>query len=552
MRKRRIVMLGILMLSWVCIFCCIRLQSYWKKRCISVPSTATVLGIELVENGDFLQDKKELFPVENNLVSLKGVLLPYDSSSNTLYLSQSLNGWCGELSVNTEDAYVLCAPVDDYWNRQSDAITDGHVFTLWAVGQNDFYEFQLIITGMPVISMYTERIEQQPDIPYEVDPDKKYFGSETLHYGLIKVFNPDVGTSQYELLESRVCYHLKGASTFHFEKKSYSLKLQDYQEENISVSLLGMRADHSWKLNALNTDVNRIREITASQIWEQIDNSDSSFQEPGPRMEYVELLLDNEYKGLYCLVEPIDEAKLELDSNDVLYKIIDWQCPLDEDIQTSITNNWKIQGSVRIRYPKKISDYNLTWYPIRDYLNTFYRAPITNYDEAVAKVNINNLIDMAIFTMATSANDNCYKNTYISASVKKDGTYSMLQVPWDLDYTFGNQYQYNVLNNVHFEPDYTIVYIEESLLKLYSSNPDIIGELVYNRWNSYRTDLLSTNAVLHLLQENQKYIIGTGALQRETARWPQAAICTDISSLCDYIEKRLAWVDNYFQSWLSE
>lgn len=555
MRRKRAAILSVICLLCIGALAGQKLWKQWKAQWVPVPYVDRILGVAVVENTDFLQDKEQKSVSGNPGVCFEQVLLPYDSASATLYLPQSLETaeWTGNLSVDAQgESYFLCALQDSYWRDKQTAVKENHGFTVWMVGEDCYYEFRLVISGMPVISMSTERIEEQEEVDAQIDPDKKYYGSETLHYGAVSVWNPGIGSGVYEIFQSNVCYHFKGASTQNFEKKSYSLKLQDYQGGKINASLLGMRSDNSWKLNALNTDVNRIREITASQIWEQFDEADDSVKEPGPRMEYAELVVDGEYKGLYCLVEPVDEKKLELDKNDVLYKVIGWEAPSNEDIQISVENSWKVQYPVRVRYPKNINDYASAWYPMRDYLGIFYEAPELDYEKALTRVNVNNLCDLFMFTMVTSASDNCFKNTYFAADVSSEDVYAMRQIPWDLDYTFGNQYSYNVLNNVRFEQDYRVVYAETSLPRLKIANPEEIGLPFLERWNTYRESFLRTDAILQLLQQNRQYIMDTGAVAREKERWPEAQVDMDIDYLLDFQTKRMEWLDGFFADWALE
>lgn len=554
MRKRRAAILGV-----ICFLCLGALGAgkyleEERKSLQTMACTESALGTVLVQDTSFLQGKEKRTALENPGVCFEEVLLPYDAERELVYLPQSLTvkSWTGSLSAaDGEDgeAWFLYAAADPYWQDKEVAIRENHRFTLWLVGESSYYELGLVCPGMPVIAIDTERSEEPDKGNPEVDPDKYYYDSETLYYGTILVLNPGVGSGSYEIVQSNVRYHLKGASTLGFEKKGYALSLQDYRGENADASLLGMRSDNSWKLNALNTDVNRIREITASQIWEQFDQANTEIAEPGPRMEYTELIMDHEYRGLYCLVEPVDEKKLELDRNDVLYKAIAEFPPGNAEIQVSVDRGWKVQYSLRIRHPKEITDYAAAWRPVMDYLGIFYENPELDYDTASSRVELSNLEDMFMFLMATSASDNVFKNTYFAADVAGDGTYVMRQLPWDLDYTFGNCYEYNVLNSVRFDEDYTVVYAETALPRLKGERPEEIGPHFLRRWTEYREGFLSTEEMLSLLKENRQYIMDTGAVARETERWPEAAVSMEIDYLLEYQEKRMEWLDDFFEEW---
>lgn len=531
------------------------LSEYAAAGTIADSVNESLLGLTVVESEAFFAGYEKKETDCNPGICFEGVLLPYDKENNRLYLPQSLKAeqWLGTLTASVPEAECgIFVHRDELLENKSEAVRENREFTLYLTVDMTYYEFSLVITGTPVISMHTSREEAAEEVDYELDPDKSIYGSETQYYGSITVLNPDVGSDRYEVIEAGVCYHYKGASTVGFEKKSYSLKLLDSKEKKVNVSLLGMRTGSSWKLNALNTDANRVREITASQIWEEIDKANPELNESGPNMEYVELIVDDEYKGLYCLVEPIDEKQLDLDRNDILYKVIDWDPPSNEDIRVSIEKKWKIQYPVRIRYPSEIGDYERAWYPIQNYIDTFYYNEELDYETAAARVNLENFADMFLFTMTTSASDNCFKNTYYAAENVVGKSYVMKQVPWDLDYTFGNRYSYGAANNVVFDENYSMIYAEPAFTRLRIGNPDEIGKLFLSRWREYRSTFLSTEEIVGLIRTNRDYLISTGAAAREEKRWPDAGVNMDIDYLVEFQENRMEWLDSFFEEWVSQ
>lgn len=518
---------------------------YIPKEYSSMEHSSVVMGIPIVDSLDFLENKTKLNATENPGVYFQQTLLPYSHEENTLYLSQKPEeeDWVGKFSA--ESGSFLCMLEDSYLENKEAAIKEGHSFSLWLVSDASYYELSLVVSGMPVISMSTERMEEQEKPSYEEDPDKLYFDSEDLYYGAIRVFDPGVNGDDYEITECNVRYHHKGATTANFEKKGYSLSLQDSREENVDIPLLGMRSDNSWKLNAMVTDDNRIREMTSCQIWEQFDLANEEVDEPGPRMEYVELILDGDYKGLYCLVEPVDEKKLALDGNDVLYKILHHYAFEDEDVQEAINRKWRIMSPVRIRYPKVIVDYAAAWYPMRDFTNKM-NYNHEGFQNVAQMVYPENVYDVFMFLMVVSASDNDYKNMYFAADVKADGSYVMKQIPWDLDYTFGNVYDYNGRNFTIFDPDVTHEYKPVSTDFLIQYAQGSYENILLDRWTSYRQSFLSTEAIKQLMLDNQNYLINSGVVARENARWPEYAVSTKLDSLFEFQSARMEWLDEYF------
>lgn len=504
----------------------------WWAKCISFTHPNKILGAEIVADTDFLSGKEKRGGEQNPGVCYENVLLPYDKGG-ILYLPQSMgtDGWTGELSA-LADSYDIYVMADDYWGRKQDAIAENHAFVLWLAGADYYYEMRLIVTGTPVVSIQTS-----------------HSGEAGLSYGEIEVFNPCRNTTQYEILQAYVRYHQKGANSAGFAKKSYSISIRDYKGRDVDVPLLGMRADNSWKLNALFNDPNRIREITACQIWEQFDKAETSLNEAGPRMEYVELVLDNCYQGLYGLVEPVDRKKLGLDANDVLYKTVSWKVPSEEEFQMAIDEGADIMNPFRIKYPKTIADYNAAWSPMRDYIHTFFRGEFDcSYDDMLQKVNLTNVFDIFLFSMAVSASDNHYKNLFYAARVDLDGQYVMYQIPWDLDLTFGNLYNAGAHNGAAFMPDSQFYGIENAASAIVGLNYTEMRAYLGNCWRRYREDFLNTEAVLGLLADNRDYLVWSGAAIREQERWPEEPVSMDIGDLLDFQTKRLEWLDENFMT----
>lgn len=510
---------------------------------IPVEYTSMVMGIPVVEKWDFLENKEKRILQESPEIFFEGTLIPYSVNENTLYVSQSNleEAWKGRFSVKQEKAF-LCMPEDSLWEQKEEAIEEGHPFTLWLVTEDVYYEMALVVSGMPVMSIQTRSSEVQN---YEdADRDTQYFGSEILYYGELRLFDPGAEHRAYQITECDVEYHEKGSSSSNFDKKPYSISLKDSAGENLNVSLLGMRQDDSWKLNAMVMDDNRIREKTATEIWEAFDRA-SIVDEPGPRMEYVELILDNDYKGLYCLVEPVDAKKLKLDSNDVMYKIIGWALPEDEYMQEAVDSRHRFMQSIRLRYPKVIEDYNAAWYPMRDYLNLFYHDEGARED-APTHLNMENALDSLFFNMVVSGSDNYFKNLYLVAEVTGDGMYQMKHIPWDLDLTFEIVYFGEGRNNVRIDKDVTHIYAMEWFHVMLEHHPDVIRELMPDQWRRYREGFLKTEVIQCMFIENRDYLLGTGVVKRENDRWPDYQMNVMIDELLEFQEQRMEWLDLYF------
>ena len=171
---------------------------------VPVPYTERILGIPVVENLDFLEGKERRAVEGNPGVLFEGTPLPC-SLDGTLYLAQdpSVSDWVGELGTDSGETF-LCMLPDETWRDKASGIRDNHVFELYLVEDQAYYPLRLVVCGMPVLSITTDRAEEQDLGDYETDPDHYYFDPEIIYFGELQVFNPGTGVAQYEILESEI------------------------------------------------------------------------------------------------------------------------------------------------------------------------------------------------------------------------------------------------------------------------------------------------------------------------------------------------------------
>jgi CotH kinase protein len=91
------------------------------------------------------------------------------------------------------------------------------------------------------------------------------------------------------------------------EKKPYAFELRNKSEKKQSLPLLGMPTEHDWVLLAPYADKSLIRDIFGFSLA-------SRFSALGyvPRMRFVELVINDEYRGVYVLGEKIKQDEYRL------------------------------------------------------------------------------------------------------------------------------------------------------------------------------------------------------------------------------------------------
>src|SRR4030042_2589027 len=90
-----------------------------------------------------------------------------------------------------------------------------------------------------------------------------------------------------------------------FEKKSYTLETRTDSGSNLNVSLLGMPEENDWVLHGPYSDKSLMRNALAYHLG----NLQGRWS---PRTRFCEVFINNEYRGVYLLVE-----KIKIDKNRV-------------------------------------------------------------------------------------------------------------------------------------------------------------------------------------------------------------------------------------------
>jgi len=104
---------------------------------------------------------------------------------------------------------------------------------------------------------------------------------------------------------------IRGSSSQMFEKKNYGFETRLANGENLNVSLLGLPEENDWALHGPYSDKTLMRNVLTFYLGSKTGRW-------APRTRFCELYINNDYRGLYVLMERIkrdrnrvDIAKLE-------------------------------------------------------------------------------------------------------------------------------------------------------------------------------------------------------------------------------------------------
>ena len=353
--------------------------------------------------------------------------------------------------------------------------------------------------------------------------------------------------SDQNFIESFIGIEYRGATSQSFPKKSMEIEFWVDPTGNIThdVSLLGMRSDDDWNLQAMYNEPLRIRSKTNNDLWKVINTLHYQENEPeafnGISMEYVELFIDNEYQGLYCIGEKVDRKLLKLKKHKdqirgELYKGINWGEANTFSSLPSYDNNSSIWAGFEYKHPDEETNwsnlYDLVDFVINSSDDTFYEE-YSNYFE------VDNLVDYFIFLNLLKATDNTSKNLYL-AKYNTDDRY--FYVPWDLDATFGTYYDgskdpgtHNLLRNNLYDR------------LLHDCSAGGFKEKLKNKWLHLRSTTITPSTLISMFDASYQLLKTNDIYTKESLVWAAYEYKhDDWEYTTTWIFNRISYLDQIF------
>jgi hypothetical protein len=126
----------------------------------------------------------------------------------------------------------------------------------------------------------------------------------TAHMGIINN-GPGVMNSMNDPFtgyDGDIGIEVRGQSTQMFPKKSYAFETRDSNGDNLNVSILGMPSENDWVLYAPYTDKSMLRNVITFDMGRKMGQYCT-------RTVFCEVVLNNDYKGVYVMEEKIKRDK---------------------------------------------------------------------------------------------------------------------------------------------------------------------------------------------------------------------------------------------------
>lgn len=368
--------------------------------------------------------------------------------------------------------------------------------------------------------------------------------------------------------DGNISIEIRGNSSQMFEKKSYAFETQLANGENNNVSLLGLPEENDWILYGPYSDKTFIRNMLTYQLAREMGWYAS-------RTVFCELVVNENYRGIYILTEKIkrDKNRVDIDKIDEFdnsgdsvtggYIIkVDWPDDgTNYDWFSPVTNynGNNLNLGYQYDYPKRSNITNQQKAYIQSYVSSFEQALIgSNYSHLL--VGYRKYIDMQSFAdhfilNEISNNVDAYRlsNYFTKVRLSKGGKLVAGPV-WDFNLGFGNADYGNGWQTYGWALDnpYVVSVIPFHMKRL--KEDPIFEQLLRCRWNELRNSVLSTSHINSLIDSVANYL--GPAINRNYERWnilgtyvwPNYFIGNtyqeEITYLKEFIVNRVAWMDS--------
>jgi hypothetical protein len=407
-------------------------------------------------------------------------------------------------------------------------------------------------TNLPIIKLFTE--ESIPDEPRIVGEMAITNNIDSTNH----VNDPPNGYNGYISIE------IRGSSSQTFPKKSYALETQDSLGANNNVSLLGMPEENDWILHGPYTDKTLMRNAIIFQLGHDAGRYT-------PRTRYCELFINDDYRGVYMLMENIKRDANRVDIANLL--------PVDT-IGDEITGGYilkidKFTGGFEGGWTSPYSteggeDLVIQFHkPEIDDLNEpqidYIQNHITEFEDALAGdnftdsilgyqeyIDVLSFVDLYLINELSKNIDGYRFSTYFYKQKDSNGGKIVMGPWWDYNLSLGNANYCEGWEPTGFEVNTGCGNINPFWFERLLEDP-AYSNLTRCVWEGYRADAWSDESVHERIDSLETLLADANV--RDHVRWPRLGEYVwpnwfigdtyeqEIDFMREWLDERLAWLD---------
>lgn len=221
----------------------------------------------------------------NSAQSIFNAWVPYTGTFRPI-------GDMGSLNDGTDPNGTWTLIINDIYPQDAGSLLSWNI----QFGQNPSKSYSFESTRLPIVKIETnnQTIVDDPKIEATLSIISNENGEDNY-----------VNDTNYSF-SGRIGIELRGSSSQSFPKKSFGIEAWDELGEDLDVSLLGMPEESDWVLNAHYADKTLLRNVMTYELFNRMGHY-------APKTRLVEVFINNEYKGIYALMEKVKRNKNRVD-----------------------------------------------------------------------------------------------------------------------------------------------------------------------------------------------------------------------------------------------
>ena len=446
-----------------------------------------------------------------------GVPLGYDAETNTFYCTLGLDGgdeWpqIHLTAPGAQPGLSLCF-VDDYsYDYRSDAVREGYAYQAIAYTAEEFSYFDIVFTGMPVLTLHAKEEIGTLDVPAQLSFGGAGIGGMS---GPARVHQRGDSSSLWTKKRS-----FKVEFTRNADGTGKTVRSVPGLTDTDEILLLAMGIDQSAMHDRLSWEM-------LSYIWPQ----EESFS-PRP-VQYVEVFVDDCYEGLYLMMTPYDlvqelgKGGAQCAATDSLYRTFMEDMTKDRPV---LLKEEGIDTSYELFYTQHTGD---GFEPLAPYLDMLREEDDAAFAAMAAQyIDLDSLLRYVLLLQSMALSDNTTNNMYIWAH-QEDGQTRYRFAMWDMDLTWamdpGPSYDYWFTLPLH-----------DRVIHL-----DVNGARARMReiWLQMQAQGFTAGTVERLVEGYVRELEDSGAFARDAERWQKDIYSPDGYELTLCAQERFEMMD---------
>lgn len=385
-------------------------------------------------------------------------------------------------------------------------------------------------------------------------------------------------TDPYNVYNGKAAIEIRGSSSQMFPKKQYGIELRDASgEEDVEASIFGMPKEADWILFAPYNDKTLMRDALSYRLGRSMGNY-------ATRTRYFELVLNNEYMGVYVFFEKVKRGKNRVN----IEKLEETETTGDDLTGGYILKIDKTTGGdqggfnsthaplsstkaqkiyFQYEYPKGEDMVPAQKTYIQNYVKAFedvlasdnYNDPVNGWTKYA---DMNSFVDYMIMNEVSKNADGYRLSTFMHKKRDSDGGKLFMGPIWDFNLGYGNVNYCTQGTTTGLVIDFNSICPEDGWQipfwwkKLWSDEKFRVA--LSDRWTSLRATKFSNNVVLGYI-DSVATVMNVEAQQRNFQKWPVlgqyvwpnyqynlATYDAEVKWLKDWIRSRMSYLDGQF------